>query len=207
MCKCSSNFTLCRRIFSLFYTRSFSTATEEAIRSEFSLSGGLSVANGQRNATSQKNILAWEEKSKRRPAGKKVGFGDRPGLIVKASAAGLNIGELDHQAVASLSPYLQHRSNNGQDSHTFAGSPSLRQARPTLRKLSSSSDFASTEPPFGTDSDSPSSKSAVSYFERGRTPSGARYAPTSPVAGGVGKVDLLNGNSKVAGVPVRSTRK
>lgn len=180
-----------------------SAAPEEAIRTEFTLSGGLSVASGQRNATSQKNILAWEEKgAKRRPAGKKAAtFGPDGNPLIKASSAALNIGELDHQGAASLSPYLVHRVQT--EGHNFAGSPSLRQTRPTLRKLSSSSDFASTAPPFGVDSDSPSSKSAVSYFERGRTPSGARYAPTSPAAGGTGKVDLYNGAAGPAGVPVR----
>ena len=165
------------------------------MRSEFSLHGGLSVASGQRNATSQKNILAWVEPSpKRRGAsGKNTSKDARysnsekepSNDVVKASAAVLNIGELEHQSAAALSPQLSSRSTNSSEG-SFAGSPSIRPVRPCLRKATSFSNLAPSSPPFGVDTGSPSTKSPVSFYQQGRTPSGTRYAPTSKVAGGDG---------------------
>lgn len=169
---------------------------EEAIRNEFSLGGGVSVASGQRNASSQRNILAWEDSTtKRRPAGKKD---QAPPIVVKASAAALNIGIVGHQSAATA--------NTDASGGVFAGSPSVRPERLTLRKCSSSNNFSTTSPPFGTDTNSPTScKSPLSFFERGRTPSGARYAPTSPLAGGSAPSSPLTTPTVTAGV--RSLRR
>lgn len=172
------------------------------MRNEFSLVGGVTVANGQRNATSQKNILAWEEPSALRRSSGKGNNKDNAtaaALIVKkASAAVLNIGELDHQSASAFNSY-----NTGQNYYSLnngtrgsgvgsgvglAGSPSLRPARTALRKSTSfSNDLSRCSPPFGTDDvGSPSAKSPLSYFERGRKPNGARFAPTMEIAGGCG---------------------
>ena len=164
----------------------FHSAAEEAVRSEFSLHGGLSVASGQRNATSQKNILAWVEPSPKRRGGSGKNSTKEPNNgVVKASAAVLNIGELEHQSAAALSPQLSSRSTNSSEG-SFAGSPSIRPVRPCLRKATSFSNLAPSSPPFGVDTGSPSTKSPVSFYQQGRTPSGTRYAPTSKVAGGDG---------------------
>ncbi len=185
----------CTEEISLFFFL-FETAAEDAVRNEFNLHGGLSVASGQRNATSQKNILAWVEPFPKRRGASSSKNGSKDARhsnnakepsngVVKASAAVLNIGELKHQSAAALSPQLSSRSTDSSEG-SFAGSPSVRPVRPSLRKATSFSNFAPSTPPFGVDTGSPSAKSPVSFYQQGRTPSGTRYAPASKVAGGDG---------------------
>jgi hypothetical protein len=149
-------------------------ATDEVIRRELSMTGGLSVASGQRNACSSKNILAWEEETspKRRPAGWK----DPAAGVVPAGAAMLNAGEYTRRTPpnvvtsSSSSPY--------EEPQQWAGSPSLRPERAQLRKVSSGRNFSSpSTPPFGTDAQLSPDRSNSSLFGRGRTSTGARFGP------------------------------
>ena len=138
--------------------------------------GGLSVASGQRNATSSKNILAWEEFN---PEHKSPGFKSIPVSNLGASAAVLNIGEYDRYTPPNaLATTTNSTGSSSQDGlGAFAGSPSLRAERPQLRKVTSNSFRGSpTAPPFGTDDTSPNTRSPSHLYGRGRTSSGMRFS-------------------------------
>ena len=168
---------------------------DEIVRREMSMSGGLSVATGSRNATSQSNILAWEDPhspspTSRHPSGNKYSpsptnrhpSGNKysntkspisPSLQYhSASAAVLNIGEYGR-----CTPPNATKDDNKNGTSNYAGSPSLRMERPMLRKSASFSYLSkSLTPPFGTDQDSGSPGNS-SLYGRGRTPTGARFGP------------------------------
>lgn len=154
---------------------------DEMVRREMSMSGGLSVATGNRNATSQSNILAWEDPhspspTSRHTTGNKYSNTKSPTSpslqYHSASAAVLNIGEYGR-----CTPPNAMKDDNKNGTSNYAGSPSLRMERPMLRKSASFSYLSkSLTPPFGTDQDSGSPGNS-SLYGRGRTPTGARFGP------------------------------
>jgi hypothetical protein len=139
------------------------------------MTGGVSVASGLRNATSAKNILAWDETPKRRSphsGGSSASTSPTP----VASAALLNIGEYTRYTppnAVSATSSQDELSGGG----AWAGSPSLKPERPQLRKTASlSPTFSPSTPPFGTDDQSPGGPSSPSsFYGRGRTSTGSRF--------------------------------
>lgn len=151
--------------------------------------GGLSVAQGNRNRTSAKNILAWDSVGNKPGGSKKSADFNTSLLPAAASAAVTNIGEIDRGTAPS--PNLVK--SLSQNDLLLAGSPSLRPERPKLRTFgiytngtSGGSGYRSSGgspvvvPPFGVDGPSSSkSSSPSSFYNRGRTPSGTLFKSDS----------------------------
>jgi hypothetical protein len=148
-------------------------AAEEAVRDAFSMAGGVSIASGNRNQTSSKNILAWD-KTNSQPynsngsgnnsnnsssnslysPGRSHGRGSSASSSPCASSANIGyISDYNYGTGGSGSPGAGVVSLPYQDNYAVAGSPTVRSAASCVRKQtpSSASMLSKSVKPYGTD--------------------------------------------------------